>query len=292
MRVTTTARMPRRQLPVAHALRPGLQSRAFGLRAERGYLVVAVAGGGDITSGGELRQVDAPRLIWLPPGAAQKLSLHPGSSGEVLELPEAVLARGVPTAAFGDELRRMLAQALVLPLTDAEMRQHLAQSLAEIRAELHASEPGHLAMVEHQLTLVLIRLWRLARKQNIAAGTADRSLADRFVLLVGLHCRDHWTVEDYCRRLEIGRDRLGGICRAATGLSPQAYIHRELHRDARELLLGSEMQVSQVAFRLGFADPAYFNRFFPRMEGVSPGRLRRSIRKRDGAADGSFAAWP
>lgn len=292
MQVTPLIRTPRRHLPVAHELRPGLQTRAFGLRAERGYLMVAETGICEIVSGGEARELDAPRLIWLPSAAAQKLTLGPGSSGELLELPETVLARAVPTRAFGDELRRMLGQILVLPLTDAALRRQLSLALAEIRGELHAAEPGHLAAIEHQLTLVLIRLWRLARKQNIAAGTADRSLADRFVLLVGLHCRDHWTVEDYCRRLEIGRDRLGRICRAATGHSPQAYIHRELHRDARELLLGSQMQVSQVAFRLGFADPAYFNRFFTRMEGMSPGRLRRSIIKRDGAADGSFAAWP
>jgi AraC family transcriptional activator of pobA len=76
----------------------------------------------------------------------------------------------------------------------------------------------------------------------------------------------------------VKRDRLNVSVRRATGLSPQAYLHREIMRDACELLASTGLPVSQIAFRLGYVDPAYFNRFFTRQSGQSPGRYRHVLR--------------
>jgi AraC family transcriptional activator of pobA len=104
--------------------------------------------------------------------------------------------------------------------------------------------------------------------------------------------RDHRPVEDYARDLRVSRDRLGSAVKRATGLSPRAYLHRLLLRDAMELLANTGMPVSQVAFRLGFVDPAYFTRFFKRETGQNPGAFRRSHRRSDTTEPQSFAAWP
>jgi AraC family transcriptional activator of pobA len=50
-------------------------------------------------------------------------------------------------------------------------------------------------------------------------------------------------------------------------LSTRGWLHGELHRQARDLLPGTGRQAAQVAYRLGFSDPACFNRFFTRREG-------------------------
>jgi AraC family transcriptional activator of pobA len=48
-----------------------------------------------------------------------------------------------------------------------------------------------------------------------------------------------------------------------------------------------------VAYSLGFREPAYFNRFFKRVTGQSPGAYRRSCRSaRSAVTAESFAAWP
>lgn len=124
-----------------------------------------------------------------------------------------------------------------------------------------------------------------------AASTAG-SLTERFVLLVSQHKRDQWGVEDYAGQLGVNRERLGFVVRKATGLSPQAYIHRELLSEARDLLLNSSLQVAEIAFRLGFQDHGYFNRFFSRNEGTSPGRFRRTAVRIQNVAPPSYAAWP
>ena len=69
------------------------------------------------------------------------------------------------------------------------------------------------------------------------------------------------------------------------------WLHDALHSEAVELLTHSGLPVSQVGFRLGFADPAYFNRFFSRMQGEPPSRFRRRVAPREEPAH-SYAAWP
>lgn len=285
-------RGPRRPRLVAQELRSPLRETAYSLRAGRAYMLALYGGTARVAGSRGDYELEAPRLSWCPPGAATELRAGAGSRGELLELPEPVLSRALPASAFGDELRRLLQGTLALPLSETRALRRMSQSLAELREELTGREAGFALAAEHHVSLALIQVWRLARAQMGHAGAAPRGIADRFLLLVGLHAREHWTVEDYCRTLDVSRDRLGRIVKGATGLSPRAYIHRELHREARELLLGSGLQVSQIAFRLGFSDPAYFNRFFTRMEGEPPARLRRAVAAREGAGDLSFSAWP
>ena len=116
-------------------------------------------------------------------------------------------------------------------------------------------------------------------------------MAERFVLLATQHARQHWTIGAYARTIGVSRDRLGAAVKRATGLSPQAYLHRQLIREASELLAGTATPVGTVAFRLGFTDPAYFTRFFSRAVGISPSRFRASARRRPDP-EGSYAAWP
>ncbi|TXU28689.1 helix-turn-helix domain-containing protein, partial [Escherichia coli] len=45
-------------------------------------------------------------------------------------------------------------------------------------------------------------------------------------------------------------------------------------REAKRLLLFSDNAVNNIAWQLGFKDPAYFARFFNRLVGCSPSAYR------------------
>jgi AraC family transcriptional activator of pobA len=47
--------------------------------------------------------------------------------------------------------------------------------------------------------------------------------------------------------------------------------------EAKRSLLYGNLSVADVGYALGFADPAYFNRFFTRHAGLSPGAFRKGI---------------
>ena len=58
-----------------------------------------------------------------------------------------------------------------------------------------------------------------------------------------------------------------------------------LIRHATTLLEQREMQVTEVALQLGYADPSHFVRAFRRWTGQAPGEFRRSL----GITRGSMA---
>ncbi|MBO0751776.1 MAG: helix-turn-helix transcriptional regulator, partial [Bradyrhizobiaceae bacterium] len=57
----------------------------------------------------------------------------------------------------------------------------------------------------------------------------------------------------------------------------EAVMDRVLTRHATTLLEQGEMQTTEVALRLGYADPSHFVRAFRRWTGQSPGEFRRSL---------------
>ena len=60
----------------------------------------------------------------------------------------------------------------------------------------------------------------------------------------------------------------------------------------RERLQQLDLPVEQIGYGLGFRDPAYFNRFFRKYRGASPGNYRRQIRLEHARSGPSYAAWP
>jgi AraC family transcriptional activator of pobA len=56
-------------------------------------------------------------------------------------------------------------------------------------------------------------------------------------------------------------------------------VHSRLLVEAERQLRYTTKSVSQIAFQLGFEDPAYFSRFFTRLTNSSP----RAFRDRDRA---------
>ncbi|MCB2059400.1 MAG: helix-turn-helix domain-containing protein [Novosphingobium sp.] len=230
-----------------------------------------------------------PRLVWLPPGDAVEVKAAAGTRGDLLAIRDTTIIQSLPDSPLGGQIRRALEQRIALPLEDSLP---ITQTLEGIAREQAEAPAGSDLAQSLYLGLLLLQVWRLLRANLIVHGRAPQGLAERFIALTGQHLRDHWPVGRYAAILGVSRNRLGTAVRRATGFSPQNFLHEGLLREGKELLANTGMPVGQVAFRLGFPDPAYFNRFFSRKTGISPGQFRREMRKRGSLGDMSYAAWP
>lgn len=281
-RVETTARM----------LTSSLRVSEFKLERGGAHLVLLSAGEAEIVQGERTLVITASGLAWLPSaGPVGRLRLNAGSRGSLLKTTEIGLAHAMPTGTSAMTVRSTLQRVLTQTLTEKD-RKELAGYLDTIADENFRSTTGSDTIIASLLSVTLIRICQRAMADVAGAASTAGSLTERFVLLVSQHKRDQWGVEDYAGQLGVNRERLGFAVRKATGLSPQAYIHRELLSEARDLLLNSSLQVAEIAFRLGFQDPGYFNRFFTRNEGTSPGRFRRMGMRMQTIPPPSYAAWP
>jgi AraC family transcriptional regulator, transcriptional activator of pobA len=265
-------------------IRSPLTRVAYSVPADSACLLLLAAGRMSVSEAGSTaetaRAFEAPRLIWRPSGKALELSAQAGARGMVMLVSRQTLVRALPASLLADQMGIVLRQGLSRAFAPGEAIVRLMDGVA---AEKQTGGPGSREALEHYLGLILLHLWRLLGTDIVARQRSPRGLAERFVMLAGQHKHQHWTVERYAEALEVKR---------AAGLSPQAYLHREIMRDACELLASTGLPVSQIAFRLGFADPAYFNRFFTRQSGQSPGRYRHVLRGRKEQGDLTYAAWP
>ena len=101
-----------------------------------------------------------------------------------------------------------------------------------------------------------------------------RALFLRFRRLVEAEYRSHWPVARYAAEMAMSPARLNRLCKAVAGKPAGELVLDRLALEARRHLTYSAAGAAQIAYDLGFEDPAYFSRFFKRRCGLSPMRFR------------------
>lgn len=58
--------------------------------------------------------------------------------------------------------------------------------------------------------------------------------------------------------------------------SPKVYINQQRIDRAKELLISSSLQISEIAYQVGFNELGYFSRIFSKQEGISPSQFKKN----------------
>jgi AraC family transcriptional activator of pobA len=276
----------------ARAIRSGLDIAEFVLRGGRSHLFLLLSGNGLLKAGSGENRLAAPSFLWLPHGQPGALRLEAGTRGATLSIPDIMLGRAIPAGPVGSHIRSVIGHPIIGRRLDAAPSGRMTELAATVERELFENGPAADAVVQSCLTLLLIEIWRTSRPEPGASAAMPRNIVHSFLFLVDLHLKDHWSVGRYAEQLGVSRERLNSAVKRATGRTPLSHIHRRLMAEAREMLGEPGFQVAEVAYRLGFDDAAYFNRFFQRHAGMPPGRYRRERLADRTAPETSFAAWP
>jgi len=239
---------------------------------------------------GAALELVAPQILWLPFAARGEFRLAAGGDGAVLAANEDIVWRTIGENPLAAQLRPLLDRILVAAAAGLAEIDMLFAALAR---ESREPGPGAPVMAGLYLGLLLMHLWReggLARASDALAAGAPT--AQRFRQLIELHYRDNLGLDDYARMLGVARAHLHESCARAFGRPPQRLVHERLIAEARVRLRDTGQTAEQIAYGLGFRDPAYFSRFFLRRVGMSPGAYRKASRIAPPQAPTSFAAWP
>lgn len=77
------------------------------------------------------------------------------------------------------------------------------------------------------------------------------------------------------RKMEISESQLFRKIKKLTNQSITLYVRSVRLQIAKELLLNSLLNISEVAYLTGFRDPSYFSRIFLKEFGNTPSRIRK-----------------
>lgn len=98
------------------------------------------------------------------------------------------------------------------------------------------------------------------------------SLRERIMSNLG---DEQFGIYELCRDVGTSRSQLHRKIKALTGLSTSHFIRKIRLNEARKMLLRTHLNISEVAYEVGFRDPKYFSRTFSEEFGESPKNLRQ-----------------
>lgn len=117
-----------------------------------------------------------------------------------------------------------------------------------------------------------------AQKDEMATNAQDLEfLATANHILETHEDKADFDIAAWGKELGIGRTRLFNKIKAITGLTPNDYILQVKMKKSLILLTGEErLTIAEIAYRLGFSNPAYFSKCFKKQFGMTPQEYRKN----------------
>lgn len=227
---------------------------------------------------------EAPLVFLTPPALPHAFYSDDSTDGHVVTVRREVV-RDWQAAMPGQWPEAQLRDPAFLSLRHlpAECADEVARLLATadlLRAETAGSGKGRSAALRslgHYFFISLNRLFAaVAHNPPLKRERGeDLRIFLSFCDLVETHFRSHATLPEYARQLAVTEARLNDVCRRVAGLASKEVVHDRLLQEARRLLRFSATPISELSYQLGFADPAYFSRFFSQRAGMTPSVFRQ-----------------
>lgn len=240
-------------------------------------------GEGELLGSGERHRFQSPCAIYIAPGSPHGFRYSHDAEGLVLT----VLEDRLPSIKAADPAIAAFLSApriVAMPADGLEVKR-ITGLAAHIHEEFLGLLPGSNMLLDAMTTELVLRLARVeghdAESENpTSTRERDHKRMHKLATLLAAHCREHRSVLFYAEKLGLSVPHLNRIARRETRASVQELAALHLIRAARRELIFTPTPVAGIAYSLGFQDPAYFNRFFKRETGKTPGQYREAERQK------------
>lgn len=149
--------------------------------------------------------------------------------------------------------------------------EEIAEDVEAIHRLFITRPPFYLEEAAARLDVLLTHIARAAAQPD-AAPPHDRIQASLEYL--NRHYAEPLRLETLAGMEYLSASRYSALFRRATGRSPQQYLIELRLRNARELLLQTDLSVAEVARSVGYEDALYFSRLFRRHFDAPPRSVR------------------
>lgn len=172
----------------------------------------------------------------------------------------------------------------MIPLTQAEAV-NLSRCLEEMIREMYSNLDDKLDLVRKLLHVYLHKVKRIYEGNVTTLPNdvkASKALFNKFRKAIDIHLQEladrkrvkHPTVSEIADQLSVSANYLNGIIKDVTGKTASAHIQEKLLLEAKSFLIHTDLQVAEIANRLGYENSSYFNRFFKKASQLTPIEFR------------------
>jgi AraC family transcriptional activator of pobA len=224
--------------------------------------------------------IRAPSFVFVPPGAVHTFGTLESTSGYMLSFWQDFLeAQGHSIDLFQDcpvfDPAHFRAVLQVTPGIEERVTHYVEQ----IFMEFSSKQQGYQTATSALLQLLFVEI-RRALSNHVVSNSFQKysSLTARF--LRRLHSRPYQIVSasEVSRFLGVSRSWLNQVVRKETGKNLTDHLQGRLILESKRLLAHADLNISEIAYQLGFEDASYFTRLFRQIARTSPSEFRQSHR--------------
>jgi AraC family transcriptional activator of pobA len=231
-------------------------------------------GTADVRLDDHLHDMCGPQVLAVPQMSIHGFDFSRNAGGQVITLAYPLFDR--ISQQLADGLSAMTSP-LIQSLGGDEESAHIKLAFSRLDSEYKRDAPYRNLHMESLLGTILVWIIRnsMSKQQEPARALArgERHFA-LFCQKVEECYAKHYPVAHYAGEIGITAAHLNALCRQAVNQSALGLIHDRMLLEAKRSLVYTSMTISVVSYSLGFADPAYFTRFFKRQTGLSPKAFR------------------
>ena len=169
-----------------------------------------------------------------------------------------------------------------MPMTvlPAKENRLVVETLQNILGELGRKDSAYEEMIRtylKQMIILATRVWKQQQLGQLKENPAeDIEFFRTFSRLVEIHFREKHSVNEYAELLGVAAKTLSKKFNRLRLNQPNDVIKERILLEAKRLLVYSPMSIKEIAYDLGYDDPAYFNRLFTAKAGCTPASFRKA----------------
>ncbi len=224
--------------------------------------------------------VEAFALVFVPPGAVHTFGEKSRAAGFILSFQEDFLETEGHSVDLYLECPSFDPAQIqnVLPVRGPAIE--IVQSYCErIYEESKSKRLGYRSATAAFVRLLFVEIRRCLDAQSASSPFRKySSLTARFLRKLNARPYQLRTASEIARVLGVSRSWLNQLVRQETARNLTDHLQARLILESKRLLAHSDLNVSEIAYELGFEDPSYFTRLFRQVEGLSPREFREAYR--------------
>ncbi len=131
------------------------------------------------------------------------------------------------------------------------------------------------------LIFPLCYMLELALSKNNDTIKSEETLAQKTEKYIKQYRNQNITSKDICKHFSCSRSYMSTEFNKFFGKTIREYINELRIKDAKSLLRYSDLNITEIAFSVGFSDANYFSNLFKSQNGITPMQYRKTYRQRE-----------
>lgn len=116
---------------------------------------------------------------------------------------------------------------------------------------------------------------RIERSEYARVNTRKYEYFKRFFALLATEYKQHRNVNWYAEQMHLSTKYFTSLIRQVSGRTTVDWINDRVIYEAKNLLLYSEMSITEIAYQLNFPSTSFFSKYFKNIVGINPSEFRK-----------------